>query len=144
MVVIGKYLTLFAVSANIILAHPGHDVKKEIAQRSAYMAQAEYRSLAHCAAKLKERGLQARAIARRKAKVESLRKKRFLETRDFREALNTSHHSDKNYTSRTPADVIFAGNNSCVLSPEVTEGPYCKCIVKWFAGLENNGFRCLW
>lgn len=108
-----------------ILAHPGHDVTAEVAQRSAYMAQAERRSLSHCAAKLKERGLEQRSIARRQAHVERLRKKRSLQVRDFRKALNTSHHSTQNYTSETPADILFAGNSSCVLSPETTEGPYC-------------------
>ena len=125
MVVFGKYLTVLATSANLVLAHPGHDVKVEIAQRSAYMAKAEHRSLAHCAAKLKERGLEARAIARRQAHVQTLQRKRSLETRDFRKALNTSHLSTQNYTTETPAEIIFAGNNSCVLTPEVTEGPYC-------------------
>lgn len=38
--------------------------------------------------------------------------------------LNTSHHSDANYTINTPHDVIFASNASCVLSPEVVLGPY--------------------
>lgn len=140
MVALGQYLALFAASANIIFAHPGQNVQQEIAQRSAYMAQAEHRSLDHCAAKLKERGFQARAIARRRAKVESLRKKRSLEARDFKSVLNTSHHSEKNYTSETPADVIFAGNKSCVLSPEVTEGPYCKCML---ALLRNLGMTII-
>lgn len=39
-------------------------------------------------------------------------------------ALNTSHHSDEDYTLDTPEETIFASNGSCVLSPEVTEGPY--------------------
>ncbi|KAF2738885.1 aromatic compound dioxygenase [Polyplosphaeria fusca] len=106
------------------LAHPGHDVRAEVAQRAAYMAKAERRSLAHCADKLKERGITQRSIARRQAAVESLRTKRSLDTRDFNKALNTSHHSPNNYTMETPTDLLFAGNNSCILSPEVTEGPY--------------------
>jgi hypothetical protein len=101
-------------------------VKAEYAQRGAYMAQAERRSLAHCADKFKERGIEQRSVARRQAHVERLRKKRSIEARDFREALNTSHQSTQNYTSETPADILFAGNNSCILSPEVTEGPYCE------------------
>lgn len=109
-----------------VLSHPGHDVTAEVAQRAAYMAQAERRSLSHCAAKLKERGLEQRSIARRQAHVERLRKKRSLEGRDIKKVLNTSHHSTEDYNSETPPDILFAGNASCILSPEVTEGPYCK------------------
>lgn len=39
-------------------------------------------------------------------------------------ALNTSHLSGEDYTLDTPEETIFASNGSCVLSPEVTEGPY--------------------
>ena len=129
MVVLNKTLALLAAALlpSAILAHPGHDIKAENAQRAAYLAKAERRSLAHCAEKLKERGIQGRSIARRQAQVQKLRKKNNLEARDFRTALNTSHHSAHNYTSQTPADVLFAGNASCILSPEVTEGPYCEC-----------------
>jgi protocatechuate 3,4-dioxygenase beta subunit len=28
------------------------------------------------------------------------------------------------YTSNTPADILFGANTSCVLTPEVTDGPY--------------------
>lgn len=48
--------------------------------------------------------------------------------RSLEELLKTSHHSKENYTLATPADVLFASNNSCVLSPEVTEGPYCAYL----------------
>lgn len=38
--------------------------------------------------------------------------------------MNTSHLSTEDYTLDTPEETIFSGNSSCVLSPEVTEGPY--------------------
>jgi hypothetical protein len=117
---------LAAVLLPSIHAHPGHNIKAEVAQRAAYMAKIERRSLAHCASKIKERGIEQRSIARRQEHVEKLRKKQSIEARDFRTALNTTHHSTHNYTSQTPVDVLFAGNSSCILSPEVTEGPYCK------------------
>ena len=126
MVLLSKSVALVAyLFPFTILAHPGHDVRAEYAQRAAYMEKAERRSLAHCADALKESGIQQRSISRRKEMVEHLRTKRSLEARDFRTALNTSHLSSHNYTSHTPSDVIFAGNKSCILSPEVTEGPYC-------------------
>jgi hypothetical protein len=48
--------------------------------------------------------------------------------RSLEDLLKTSHHSKEKYTLATPADVLFASNNSCVLSPEVTEGPYCEYL----------------
>lgn len=53
-------------------AHPGHDVEQEIAERSAYLRYAK-RGLFHCAAKLKERGVEERALKRRAAMVGDLR-----------------------------------------------------------------------
>ncbi|KAF2176559.1 extracellular dioxygenase-like protein [Zopfia rhizophila CBS 207.26] len=117
-------LLVASVLPTTLHAHPGHDASAEMAQRAAYMEKAERRSLAHCAAKLKDGGIEQRSIARRQQMVEKLRKRKLLQTRDFRTVLNTSHHSTQSYTSQTPADVLFAGNKSCILSPEVTEGPY--------------------
>ncbi|KAJ4301486.1 hypothetical protein N0V90_003578 [Kalmusia sp. IMI 367209] len=119
----------FALLAGLILpalvtAHPGHNVKAEASERAASMAQMQHRSLSHCAEKLKNRGIEQRSIARRSAAVEKLRKKRSLEPRNFKEVLNTSHHSTEYYNTSTPADILFIGNNSCILTPEVTEGPY--------------------
>lgn len=134
MVVISKSLTLAVASIlpAAIFAHPGHDVHAEAAKRAAAMENMQRRTLAHCADELKALGVEQRSIARRQAAVEKLRKKRSLEVRDFRTVLNTSHQSTEKYNSQTPADVLFAGNNSCILTPEVTEGPYCECAA------ENN------
>lgn len=128
MVFINKSLVLLMASIvpAVVLAHPGHDVRTEAAERAASKAQMQHRSLAHCAEKLKERGVEARSIARRQAAVNKLRQKRDLEARDFPTVLNTSHHSTEKYNSQTPPEVLFAGNNSCILTPEVTEGPYCR------------------
>lgn len=47
--------------------------------------------------------------------------------RDIDTVLATSHLSDKtDITNDTDAATLFDGNSSCVLAPEVTEGPYCK------------------
>lgn len=48
----------------------------------------------------------------------------FLKARDFDSVLNTTHLSSESYTNATDEAILFAGNNSCVLSPEVTQGPY--------------------
>lgn len=37
-----------------------------------------------------------------------------------------SHLSEEDYTIDTDPSVLFAGNRSCVLNPEATEGPFCK------------------
>lgn len=50
-----------------------------------------------------------------------------LKKRDFEEVLNTDHNkTDLGYTLNTDAETLFSGQNSCVLTPEVTQGPYCK------------------
>lgn len=38
--------------------------------------------------------------------------------------MSTTHLSSEAYTNATDESIIFSGNNSCVLSPEVTQGPY--------------------
>lgn len=106
------------------VAHPGHDIAEEIAERAAYLASDSYTGLAHCAETLKSR--QAGLISRRKAMVQQLRTKRGIVKRDFEEVLNTDHHSNASVTPDSPDDIVFAGNASCILQPETTEGPYCK------------------
>ncbi|KAF1955937.1 aromatic compound dioxygenase [Byssothecium circinans] len=123
MVVLSKSLAL-AASFSVVLAHPGHDVGAEAAERSESLNKLQYRSLAHCADKLKARGIEAANIARRKAAVNTLRAKRSLKPRDFEDVLNTDHKSNETYSEDTPADILFGSNNSCILTPEVTEGPY--------------------
>jgi protocatechuate 3,4-dioxygenase beta subunit len=58
----------------------------------------------------------------------SLIKARKLDTliyaRDAPTALNTSHLSNITHTPHDTLSTIFASNKSCILVPEVTEGPY--------------------
>lgn len=50
-----------------------------------------------------------------------------IKKRDLEDVLNTDHNkTDLGYTPNTPPDILFAGQNSCVLTPEVTIGPYCE------------------
>lgn len=51
-----------------------------------------------------------------------------LKKRDLGTVLATNHNAtDLGYTLDTPADQLFSGlNGSCLLSPEATQGPYCK------------------
>lgn len=69
--------------ASSVLAHPGHDTRHEIDERAAFMKNSK-RDLSHCAAKMKARGLEARAIQRRAAIVKGTREKRGLSTSEYR------------------------------------------------------------
>lgn len=69
-------LTLLSSSA--VLAHPGHDVNKEIAARQEYLSSVKRTNLAHCAETLKARGVERRNVARRQAKLEDARAKSTL------------------------------------------------------------------
>ncbi|KAF5521092.1 Catechol 1,2-dioxygenase [Colletotrichum aenigma] len=107
------------------IAHPGHDLTEEIAERRAFLGNVKRASLAHCADKLKARGVTARNVARRSAQVEKARHKRSLKKRDAATVLAESHNQTAlGYTLETDAATLFSGNNSCVLTPEVTQGPY--------------------
>lgn len=113
--------------SGMAVAHPGHNVKQEAAERRDYLTTVKRASLAHCADKLKARGVDARNMARRRAQVEKARQKRGLKKRDLDGVLATDHNkTDQGYTVNTDAATLFAGYNSCVLTPEVTQGPYCK------------------
>lgn len=127
MVYLPSSLVALAVSfflSKPAVAHPGHDIAEEIAERAAYLASDSYIGLSHCASSLKSR--QAILINRRKAMVQHLRTKRGIVKRDFEEVLNTDHHSNASVTPESPDDIVFSGNASCILQPETTEGPYCK------------------
>lgn len=68
--------------ASVSLAHPGHNVKAEAAERAAFLKRSNIaRSWGDCAAKLKAGGLESRSIARREHAVEMLRRSKGLETR---------------------------------------------------------------
>jgi hypothetical protein len=70
--------TLAAGSAS---AHPGHDHAAELAEREAALSQFARSDLSHCAEKIKARGLEARAVARRNALAAELQKRANLESK---------------------------------------------------------------
>ncbi|KAK4100325.1 aromatic compound dioxygenase [Parathielavia hyrcaniae] len=120
-----KAVSGLALLAGLVAAHLGHDVQQEAAERRAYLQSAKRTSLAHCADKLRARGIEARNIARRQAVVEKARQKRSIKKRDFDTVISTSHNkTGLGYTQNTDAATLFAGYNSCLLAPEVTQGPY--------------------
>lgn len=148
------FATLLAsvLAATGVAAHPGHDHSKEVAERREYL-QHNRRDLSHCVEKMKRSGLAARNAKRRAKRTLELAAERapnslalkskyrqpetqtlavqtsnqivFGVERQIEEFLQIDHQSSENYTLDTaPAD-LFSGSNFCVLTPEVTEGPYC-------------------
>jgi hypothetical protein len=143
--------------ASLANAHPGADIARELAERKAQMAGLP-RNLLHCAEKLEARGITAdnakrRARVAREARAArglpvgmslktfsfmmltstdapylKIRQDGGLERRTAEEVLAKNHESAIDYTPDTSEAILFAGNASCVLSPETTEGPYCKSI----------------
>lgn len=47
--------------------------------------------------------------------------------------MDKSHQSTEKYNITTDPAVVFGGKPSCVLSPETTEGPFCKSACKHLA-----------
>jgi hypothetical protein len=126
---------IVAALLSTVIAHPGHDHSKEIAERAAFM-KSNKRSLSDCSEQIKKRGLEQRAIHRRAAKVKQALDRRQLEARDLAEVLATSHNSS--IAAFSSADVLFASNGSCTLSPEVTQGPYCKLKLTFIVAYAND------
>ncbi|RYP93691.1 hypothetical protein DL770_000222 [Monosporascus sp. CRB-9-2] len=132
-------IAAFAAFAGYALAHPGehHDaahMKREIVARD-FAAQVGARSLSACSSKTHARSLSQRSIMRRAQKVNNLRKKRGITAparknkRDLEdlqkwEAINHNMSSTLEHDMFTPLEDVFGANTSCILAPEVTDGPY--------------------
>ncbi|OAR00259.1 hypothetical protein LLEC1_01656 [Akanthomyces lecanii] len=120
-----QLLAVVAAASGIVDAHPGHDLSEEIAERQVFLRSVRRATLAHCADKLKARGVEASNIARRSAAVEKKRAAKGIQRRDADSDLSTSHNStDLGYTENTSISQLFSSNGSCLLTPEVTQGPY--------------------
>lgn len=74
MVGMAPFINIFVTALLLgqTIAHPGHSVDHEIAERAAYLRHAK-RDLSHCQSKLAARGIEARAVERRSAAVKGLR-----------------------------------------------------------------------
>lgn len=49
-----------------------------------------------------------------------------LSQRDIEDVLGKNHTSSQPFNPDTPDGDVFGSNRSCILSPEITEGPYCE------------------
>ena len=120
------YFTNFVFAALVagpVFAHPGHDIAAEIAERAAYRRSPDYQGLGQCADAIKARD--DLMIKRRIDQVHALQDKRGLKRRSLTDVLNKDHKSTKKVTPESSNADIFGSNNSCILQPETTEGPYC-------------------
>ncbi|TKX24568.1 dioxygenase-like protein 1 [Elsinoe australis] len=120
-------------------AHPGehhdpHHVKREIDARER-LADKIRRSIDACKDSTQHRQLAARSANRRARVANELREKRGitaapkkfkrdLATLETFETINHNQTSLVDYDPNTPANIIFGANTSCVVTPEVTAGPY--------------------
>ncbi|RLN37208.1 hypothetical protein BBJ28_00020355 [Nothophytophthora sp. Chile5] len=90
-------------------------------ERKLFMASAKH-ALGDCANTESMRKLQERAIARRAAAVENIRRQRRL---DVDTVVATNHESSlTGVTADTSSSVLFGDEVACILEPEVTYGPY--------------------
>ncbi|KAF1992245.1 extracellular dioxygenase-like protein [Aulographum hederae CBS 113979] len=99
----------------------------------------ERTSLAGCAKELEANGHAERMMQRRQATLEKARMDRGLSGKHhlkIRQVADSPHSSSENYDMETPNWVLFGDNQTTVLSPEVTEGPF------WVSGeLVRNDIR---
>lgn len=111
----------------ILWGHPGHDPQHEAAERRECLKH-NTRSLAHCAADLKPREHEVVNLQRRQDLVRELRQKRGIPShprRDLDSVLRKSHHlNDTCLAVGTDPQDLFSDDSSCILQPEVTEGPF--------------------
>lgn len=122
-----QLVSILATATGIAHAHPGHGLSEEIAERRLFLRSVQRPTLAHCAGKLRARGVEANNIARRSSAVEGKRLAKGLQRRSANSDLSTSHNStDLGFSENTSISDLFASNGSCYLTPEVTQGPYCK------------------
>ncbi|KAK3326772.1 Intradiol ring-cleavage dioxygenase [Apodospora peruviana] len=106
-----------------VLAHPGEDLRHEANLRRHYLS-LQANNLDHCAEAFEAEGLHRRTINRRATRVAELGGS--LDNLYRRQApkITSSHKGSQGYKLDTDPKVVFAGNNNCVLTPEVTEGPF--------------------
>ncbi|KEQ81087.1 intradiol ring-cleavage dioxygenase [Aureobasidium pullulans EXF-150] len=110
--------------ASAAAAHPGHDPREEALERRTYYDSVPQtkRSLSHCEARIKARGLGQRSLARRDALATNMRQKRGLpaamEKRDAASVLNTTHLSNDTSINMDVTEEDLFGNGSCILVPE--------------------------
>lgn len=132
-------ISLAAASAAVVVAHPGEHhsnehIRREIEARDLNAAVGA-RALSQCSSSASARRLKQRSIQRRSETVNALRKARGIKPnpkkyrRDLAaleewETVNHNQTGVYDYDMFTSLETVFDTNTSCVLAPEVTDGPY--------------------
>lgn len=122
-----KVLVILALLAlQGIWAHLGHNVTEEAVERAQFLKR-NPRSVRSCASQLQRRGHWADASERRQGLALRARAKRDLSSkpllrRDFA-AYNSTHASAKDVSYGDEETLLFSDNSTCLLQPEVTQGP---------------------
>lgn len=130
---------LAAAASAVVYAHPGEShtgehLKREIAARDHHAAVGA-RALGQCSNSATARRMKQRSVQRRAETVEALRKERGIKAKPkkFRrdladlqewETVNHNKTGALDYDMFTPLETVFDANTSCVLAPEITDGPY--------------------
>lgn len=130
---------LAAAASAVVYAHPGEThsnehLRREIAARDLNAAVGA-RALGQCADSATARRVKQRNIQRRAETVEALRKERGITAKpkkyrrdlaDLQEWETVNHNKTGvlDYDMFTPLETVFDANTSCVLAPEITDGPY--------------------
>jgi len=118
-----------AALVDISSGHPGQPAHartpEQLAQRKLFAANSK-RLLSNCANSDAARRLSERTVARRAAKLEQIRAERQRQRRlDVDTVVSTSHKSSlTGLSADTDPSELFGTNVSCILEPEVTQGPY--------------------
>ncbi|KAK1450281.1 hypothetical protein CPAR01_05673 [Colletotrichum paranaense] len=125
--------------AGCVSAHPGehhsHEHMKRNIQLRDNVAAVGQRSLNACSNTAGAQAMKKRAVERRAQKVKDIRAAKGLKTpaRKYRrdaDALTAWEEVNHNMTGSsnngifTPLEDVFSANTSCVLAPEITDGPY--------------------
>lgn len=116
------------IGLGAVIAHPGHSVAAEAAERREFLKRSP-NTVRSCASTLASRGIAKQAIARRSELAQTVQLKRglvgrpLLARRDFAD-YNFTHASSKDVTLGSDELSLFEDNSTCILQPEVTQGPY--------------------
>jgi protocatechuate 3,4-dioxygenase beta subunit len=116
-----------AASVLTVSAHPGvahhASTPDQLEQRKLFMDNSK-RLLQNCADSDAARRLTERTVARRAESLDNLRRDRSRRL-GMATALATDHQSNlTGLAADTNPSELFGGNVSCILEPEVTQGPY--------------------
>ncbi|KAJ7162847.1 aromatic compound dioxygenase [Mycena filopes] len=119
------FLLAAASFGGLTFAHPEPAASPHAQLATANFHKYARRSLASCQGELSKRGgVYERARQRRQLAVSEHKLRRSLHTRNTTTVLATDHQFNLTSINTTDISTLFDGNSSCVLAPEVTEGPY--------------------